>query len=78
MYSASYLGLDTFRQQQERIRNQLTNIHDKFKVKMKENTEESSKNVIFTEDLKNMIHIATEEDIEVVIKMMKKYVFSAR
>ncbi|KAI4467425.1 pentatricopeptide repeat-containing protein 2 mitochondrial [Holotrichia oblita] len=73
LYSASSLGLDTFIEQQDRVRNQLLNIQDKFKTKMIENTTEESKNIIFSEDLKNMIHIATDADIEIVINMMKKF-----
>lgn len=75
LYSASSLGLDSFIEQQDRLRGQLLNIQDKFKAKMIENTTEESKNIIFSEDLKNMIHIATDADIEIVIKMMKKLVF---
>lgn len=33
-----------------------------------------SKNMIFTEDLKNMIHMAEPADIDLVLKMIKKYV----
>ncbi|KAK9730471.1 hypothetical protein QE152_g15153 [Popillia japonica] len=73
LYSASSLGLDSFIEQQDRLRGQLLNIQDKFKAKMIENTTEESKNIIFSEDLKNMIHIATDADIEIVIKMMKKF-----
>ncbi|GJQ78442.1 hypothetical protein Trydic_g11561 [Trypoxylus dichotomus] len=73
LYSATSLGLDGFIQQQERVRNQLANIQDKFKAKMKENVQEDSKNIVFTEDLKNMIHIASNEDVDIVVKMMKKF-----
>lgn len=75
MYSASSLGIDTFIQQQDRIKSQLVNIQEKFRSKMEENIKETSTNIIFTEDLKNMIHIAAEEDIDIVIKMMKKWVY---
>lgn len=33
-----------------------------------------SKNMIFTEDLKNMVHIAEPTDVQLVLKMVKKYV----
>lgn len=40
---------------------------------MRENTADDSKNMVFTEDLKNMVHLAeSDEDVELVIKMMTK------
>lgn len=40
---------------------------------MKEFTQEGASSMIFTEDLKNMIHIAeSEEDLDLVVKMLKK------
>lgn len=52
----------------------MANISEKFRTKMTEFTEEGSKNMIFTEDLKNMIHLAeSEKDVELVIKMLKRF-----
>lgn len=31
-----------------------------------------SKNMIFTEDLKNIVHIAEPTDLDLVVKMVKK------
>lgn len=74
MYSKSALGIDGFLFQSEKSKAQLANIADRFKTKMNEYTGDDGKSMIFTEDLKNMVHIAeTSEDVDLVIKMMKKY-----
>lgn len=68
------MGFDQFLLQCERSKVQLSNIAEKFKLKMDEYSVDDSKTMIFTEDLKNMIHIAeTQEDVDLLIKMMKKY-----
>lgn len=74
LYSKSTLGLDGFEQQRERAKNQMANISDKFREKMSEYVIHDSKNMIFTEDLKNMIHIAdSDKDIELAVEMLKRY-----
>lgn len=74
LYNKTTLGLDGFEEQKLRIRNQMSNIADKFKEKMSEYVQDESKNMIFTEDLKNMIHISeTDNDVELVVKMIKRY-----
>lgn len=74
LYANSALGIDGYLQQCERTKIQLANISDKFRSKMTEYTSDDSKNMIFTEDLKNMVHLAeSEEDVQLVIKMMKRY-----
>lgn len=75
IYAAQTLGLDGYLQSREKIKIQFNNMTDKFKTKMTDYvTESPSKNMIFTEDLKNMIHLteANETDIQLVINMMKK------
>ncbi|CAG9773534.1 unnamed protein product [Ceutorhynchus assimilis] len=74
LYSMSALGLDGFEHQQQRLKLQISSIGDKFKEKMSESVSVESKNMIFTEDLKNMIHIAeTDQDVGLVVAMLKKY-----
>ncbi|KAK4885564.1 hypothetical protein RN001_001835 [Aquatica leii] len=74
LYSSTTLGLDNFIQQKERLKSQLSNIAPKFREKMKEYTADDSKNMVFTEDLKNMVHLVdSDDDITLVIKMMKKF-----
>lgn len=48
---------------------------DKFRSKMNEYAQEESKSMIFTEDLKNMVHLAesSPEDVELVLQMMQRY-----
>ncbi|PSN51224.1 hypothetical protein C0J52_10560 [Blattella germanica] len=60
------MGLDTYTRTRDRTKTQFASLIDKFKVKMTEFSEPNSKNMIFTEDLKNMIHLveATPEDLD--------------
>lgn len=52
----------------------MDNISEKFKEKMYEYVG-GEKNMVFTEDLKNMIHLATtDNDINLVVSMIKKCV----
>lgn len=72
LYSISALGIDGYLQARKRVREQFANFSDKFKNKMTEFASDS-KNMIFTEDLKNIIHIAEPADIDLVLKMIKKF-----
>lgn len=73
LYAKTTLGIDGFNFQREKTQRQMENIQDRFKQKMIEYSQEDAKNMIFTEDLKNMIHLSeNEEDVELVVKMIKK------
>ncbi|XP_045452426.1 pentatricopeptide repeat-containing protein 2, mitochondrial-like [Melitaea cinxia] len=72
LYSLSSLGVDGYLQTRKRIREQFSNFSDKFRVKMQDFVSDS-KNMIFTEDLKNMIHIAEPADLNLVLEMIKKF-----
>lgn len=73
LFSASSIGMDNYKQSREKTKLQVTSI-DKFKEKMQEFVnDENSKNLIFTEDLKNMVHIAQKEDNELLIQMIKRF-----
>lgn len=75
MYAKNVLGMDSYLMYKEKVKNQFAQIEDKFVEKMKEFSTEGSKNMVFTEDLKNMIHLAeSDEDIDLVVKMIKKWV----
>lgn len=68
--------MESYMQQRERTKVQLSTILEKFKAKMAEYSADESKSMIFTEDLKNMIHIAeNNQEIDIVIKMMKRFYF---
>lgn len=75
LYSANVLGVDGFQASKERIRSQISDIN-KFKETMGEFAKsDSAKNLIFTEDLKNMLHIAeSPQDIELLQLMITKFV----
>lgn len=75
LYSAASLGLDNYLGTRERVQNYLVDNGEKFRSKMNEFVEDaSSRNMIFTEDLKNMVHIVEKDqtDIELTVKMIKK------
>lgn len=58
LYSQAALGIDNYVRNRERLQGQFTNMLDTFKSKMSDFVVPSSMNMIFTEDLKNMIHVA--------------------
>jgi pentatricopeptide repeat domain-containing protein 2 len=74
LFAPSSLGLDNYSRLRDRTKTQFVNLADKFKTKMLEFSNPSSSNMIFTEDLKNMIHLAeaTPDDLDLVYKMMKR------
>lgn len=74
LYSASSLGMDNYLGTRERVQNYLVDNGEKFRTKMTEFLEGGSKNMIFTEDLKNMVHIVQKDqkDIELAVNMIKK------
>lgn len=73
MYAKETLGIDGFTQQSKQVQHQLENISEKFREKMNAYIGADSKNMIFTEDLKNMVYLAqNDDDIDLVIKMTKK------
>lgn len=73
LFAANALGLDTYVQSRDRTNLQITNV-DRFKTKMVEFVkDENSKNLIFTEDLKNMVHISEKEDVELLSQMIKRF-----
>lgn len=71
LYSPASLGIDGYLFTRKRSKEQFTNFAEKFRIKMKDFASDS-KYMIFTEDLKNMLHIAEPEDLELVLKMIKK------
>lgn len=80
LYSASSLGLDNYLGTREKVQTYLVDNGEKFRSKMTEFLEEGSKNMIFTEDLKNMLHIVKKDqtDIQLTVNMIKKYIINIR
>lgn len=74
LYSDRNLGLQGYENARLNFRNQFLNVESTFRNKMEEvcNTDSS---MIFTEDLKSMLHLAQKkpEDIELLIKMLTKF-----
>lgn len=75
LYAEKTLGLDGFKQTSEKIQQQFHNMSEKFRIKMSEYVSDNDKkSMIFTEDLKNMIHLAkSDDDVTLVTKMMIKF-----
>ncbi|CRK95707.1 CLUMA_CG009164, isoform A [Clunio marinus] len=73
LYSPTSLGIDRFLEAREKSKLQINNI-DQFKSKMLEFTsEENTKSMVFTEDLKNMLHISDKDDLDLLVKMIKRF-----
>ncbi|XP_058466633.1 pentatricopeptide repeat-containing protein 2, mitochondrial-like [Malaya genurostris] len=75
LYSASVLGLDGYKNYREKTKTQYMHNIDNFKRKMREFVAGSNTNMIFTEDLKNVVHLVenTPEDKKLLLDMIDKY-----
>ncbi|XP_075217006.1 pentatricopeptide repeat-containing protein 2, mitochondrial-like [Lycorma delicatula] len=75
LYSATALGIDAFLRVKERTQQHFVQIDDKFKQKMNEFSAPGSSNMVFTEDLKNMIYLAdgSEADMTLLERMIIKF-----
>ncbi|XP_026763090.2 pentatricopeptide repeat-containing protein 2, mitochondrial-like [Galleria mellonella] len=72
LYSPAALGIDGYLQTRRRIKDQFENFSDKFRTKMNGFISDP-KSMIFTEDLKNMVHMAEPFDLELLLNMIKKF-----
>ncbi|XP_015379944.1 PREDICTED: pentatricopeptide repeat-containing protein 2, mitochondrial-like [Diuraphis noxia] len=76
LYERAAIGLDKYEFFREKIDNQFSD-SDKhlFRERMKSFADPESSSLIFTEDLKQIVHMVgdNEEDLTLVEKMMKKY-----
>ncbi|GFG39338.1 hypothetical protein Cfor_08291 [Coptotermes formosanus] len=75
LFAPAALGLDGYSRMRDRTKTQFVNLADKFRTKMLEFSDPNSSNMIFTEDLKNMVHLAdaTSDDLNLVHKMMTRF-----
>lgn len=73
LYSAAALGVDGYINSREKVKGNFISNADNFRKKMQEFTATDSKQMVFSEDLKNMIHLAEKEDTPLVMKMLKKF-----
>ncbi|XP_043255890.1 pentatricopeptide repeat-containing protein 2, mitochondrial-like [Colletes gigas] len=73
IYSEKSLGVTSYEHTRFLFRNQFIAIEDTFRSKM-EDVSNKEGGVIFTEDIKAMLHLAQKADSAVVNKMIEKYV----
>lgn len=75
LYSPSSLGLDAYVHRRGKVQEFFSNDDgDKFRGKMNQYAENNTTSMVFTEDLKNMVHLANDSDtdIELLEKMVKR------
>lgn len=74
LYAAAALGMNGYEMVREKTKTQHLHNVDNFKRKMKQFAEGSATNMIFTEDLKNIIHLVddTAEDKKLLLDMIDK------
>lgn len=59
-------------EKREKVKQYFVNDADKFREKMIDSLENGQNSMVFTEDLKNMIHLANDKDLDLLEKMLKK------
>ena len=71
------MGVDNYLHTRLRIKEQFKDVEEKFKAKMIDFASGTSSNMVFTEDLKHMVHLVepNDNDLALVYKMMLKYIF---
>ncbi|XP_066582450.1 pentatricopeptide repeat-containing protein 2, mitochondrial-like [Prorops nasuta] len=74
IFSENALGLTSYETTRYHINNQFQNVADTFREKMKEVCQ-ADDSMIFTEDLKAMLHLAKKDpqDLDLVYNMLKKF-----
>uniref|UniRef100_A0A1B6DXB7 Pentacotripeptide-repeat region of PRORP domain-containing protein n=1 Tax=Clastoptera arizonana TaxID=38151 RepID=A0A1B6DXB7_9HEMI len=75
LFSKTSLGLENYDRTREKVKFQFREMEDRFRSKMTDFVAPDSKNMVFTEDLKNMLYLAegNDEDLQLLEKMMLKY-----
>ncbi|GAV00062.1 hypothetical protein RvY_10965 [Ramazzottius varieornatus] len=75
LYTKEAIGLSGYEHTRERTATQLGTVKDRFKKRMEQYLSADSKSLIFTEDLKNMLYLADDDnDLSMIERMMKKFV----
>lgn len=74
MYSLESLGLDSYVNGRKKASLQFQDLREKFYEKMNEFSDPVSHNMVFTQDLKHILHLAEnkEEDLKLVKQMILK------
>ncbi|XP_069163152.1 pentatricopeptide repeat-containing protein 2, mitochondrial isoform X1 [Procambarus clarkii] len=75
LFAPSALGIDNYISGRERTAIHYEDKTEKFKKQMRESMSSKDRVMVFTEDLKNAIHLteASEEDLSLVSEMIKKF-----
>ncbi|XP_071454606.1 pentatricopeptide repeat-containing protein 2, mitochondrial-like [Hetaerina americana] len=75
LFAQTSMGIDGYIKTRERIKVQFLNLADNFRSKMLEFTNPTSNNMIFTEDLKSMVHLVENkpEDVELLQNMISRF-----
>lgn len=75
LYTDPFLGIDKFIEARQRTTTRLGNMRGSFMERMKNQVNSPMPTMIFTEDLKTVIHACEDnkEEIELCIQMMKKF-----
>lgn len=74
LYGANFIGVDGYIQNCEKTKLQFRELKDKFMKRMQHILQADRKNMVFTEDLKNMIHLVEKpEEINDCVEMIKRY-----
>lgn len=79
LYERAAIGLDKYDFFRDKVDNQFSDTEKQlFRDRMKSFADLESNNLIFTEDLKQIVHMIgnNEEDLTLVQQMMKKYITS--
>ncbi len=74
LYSLNSLGVDGYVGQRDKVKQYFVNDADKFREKMKQFVDNDQTSMIFTEDLKNIIHLAdsNDSDLNLLEGMLRK------
>lgn len=72
MYNLNSLGINGYVDNREKVKNYFANDTEKFREKMIDYAENDQTTMVFTEDLKNMIHIAESKDLDLLERMLIK------
>ncbi|XP_046403945.1 pentatricopeptide repeat-containing protein 2, mitochondrial-like [Ischnura elegans] len=75
LFGQAALGIDGYLKTRDRVKVQFLNLADNFRSKMLEFTQPASTNMIFTEDLKSMVHLVENKpaDVELLQNMISRF-----
>ncbi|GIX98257.1 pentatricopeptide repeat-containing protein 2, mitochondrial [Caerostris darwini] len=75
LYNEPFLGLDKYAEARQRTSSRLGSMRENFYNRMKSQLSNPAKSMIFTEDLKTVIHSCDDnpEELELCVQMMKRF-----